>query len=121
MKLTSKHIGQTVWLVPEGNEVRRGTSGGALAQARYGRVVEMRRTKGILEIEGFHTPFTVKPERSRGDYIETTCNGGYLVFATQEEVQAVKEAAPLRSKIERALYTLPADKILAMADIAGVR
>lgn len=121
MKLTSKHVGRTVWLVPEGNEVRRGTRGGALAQAREGVVVEMRRTRGVMEIGELQHDFTVKPARGGCEYIETTYNGGYLVFATPEEVHAVKEASPLRQKIERSLYTLPADKILAIAEIAGVR
>lgn len=115
MKLTKQHIGTTVWLVPEGNELRSGRG------PREGAVLSMTRTRGVMLIDGLNVEFTVIDRRQGADYINTTFNGGYTVHADYAEIERMAEAAPLRSKIERTLYSLPADKILAIADIAGVR
>ncbi len=118
MIITKKHIGETVYLVPTGNNVARHKgAGGAYQQVKKAVITKMARTRGTFEFESdykYEESFSIAEFDNH--QVKAGFNAGYEVFESMQEVQDKRNAKKVELYL-RSYNSIPTDKLLKIGEI----
>lgn len=125
-------IGKVFFLVPTGNNVRRGVAGGSYSQIVKVELTKLARVNGVFKPldGGFDIKFRIPesflpyyPNHIRGGDSPGYCgaNSGYNVYRSIEEINAERHATRLRRLIENNIKNFSDDLIFKISDLAGIK
>lgn len=115
MQITKDTIGETVYLMPTGNNVRRTIP--LDKQLTTATVTALARTRGEMVIHGYTIEKDFTVSKDFPDRIATGLNSGYRVYSSPREVALEQKAKRIQQKLRDKINYLSIEELLAIGEV----